>query len=175
VRWSPTSSAVGTRRSWRCYYGGGLRRAEIVGLDLTDVAADGTVVVRAAKGNKSRLVPLESRALEAVQAWMYVRGREPGPLFLPRLKSGRLVPRRLTEEAIIYIVLRRAAEAGVQSLTPHDFPRTFATNLLEANIDLVTVRDLMGHSDINTTAGYDRRREDAKRSTVQVLRVPFSG
>ncbi len=47
-------------------------------------------------------------------------------------------------------------------------------NLLEANIDLVTVRDLMGHPDINTTAGYDRRSEDAKRSAVQVLRVPFA-
>lgn len=156
-------------------YGGGLRRAEVVSLDLKDVTADGTMVVRGAKGNKSRLVPLEPRAQDAVRAWVYVRGSEPGPLFLPRLKSGRLVERRLTEEAIIYIVLRRAGEAGIQSLTPHDFRRTFATNLLEANIDLVTVRDLMGHSDINTTAGYDRRSEDAKRSAVQVLRVPFSG
>lgn len=69
----------------------------------------------------------------------------------------------------------RGGEPGVRSLTPHDFRRTFATNLLEASIDLVTVHDLMGHSDINTTAGYDRRSEDAKRSAVQVLRVPFAG
>lgn len=156
-------------------YGGGLRRAEIVGLDLKDLSADGSVAVHGAKGNKSRIVPLEPRALEAVQAWVYVRGTHSGPLFLPRLKSGRLVQRRLTEEAVIYIVLRRAGEAGIQSLTPHDFRRTFATNLLAANIDLVTVRDLMGHSDINTTAGYDRRNEDAKRTAVQVLRVPFAG
>ena len=73
-----------------------------------------------------------------------------------------------------YIVLRRAAEARVVNLTPHDFRRTFATNLLDANIDLVTVRDLMGHSDINTTASYDRRGEQARRSAVHVLRVPFA-
>lgn len=155
-------------------YGGGLRRAEVITLDLKDLASDGAVVIRGSKGNKSRIVPLEPRALDAVQAWVYVRGNQPGPLFLPRLKSGRLVWRRLTEEAIIYIVLRRAGEAGIKRLTPHDFRRTFATNLLEATIDLVTVRDLMGHSDINTTAGYDRRSEDAKRSAVQVLRVPFA-
>jgi site-specific recombinase XerD len=69
----------------------------------------------------------------------------------------------------------RGGEPGVRSLTPHDFRRTFATNLLEASIDLVTVRNLIGHSDINTTAGYDRRSEGAKRSAVQVLRVPFAG
>jgi site-specific recombinase XerD len=65
-------------------------------------------------------------------------------------------------------------EAGIQSLTPHHFRRTFATNLLEADIDLVTVRNLMGHSDISTTVGYDCRSEDVKRSAVQVLRVPFT-
>jgi integrase/recombinase XerD len=156
-------------------YGAGLRRAEVVGLDLRDLTADGGLVVRGGKGNKSRIVPLEARAREALRAWTHVRGADAGPLFLPRLKSDRLVWRRLTEEAIIYIVLRRAGEAGISDLTPHDFRRTFATNLLEANIDLVTVRDLMGHSDINTTAGYDRRGEDARRSAVQVLRVPFVG
>jgi site-specific recombinase XerD len=62
-------------------YGGGLRRAEVVGLDLKDVTPDGTVVVRTANGNKSRLVPLEPSAQEAVRAWVYVRGGEPGPLF----------------------------------------------------------------------------------------------
>jgi integrase/recombinase XerD len=66
------------------------------------------------------------------------------------------VERRLTEEAVIYIVLWRAGEAGIQSLTPHDCRRPFATNLLESNIDLRTVRGLMGHLDINTTAGHDR-------------------
>jgi hypothetical protein len=78
----------------------------------------------------------------------------------------------MTEEAI---VLRRAGEAGFSaSPPPHDFRRTFAANLIEANIDLVTVRDLMGHSDINTTAGYDRHSEDAKRrSTGKAPRSSF--
>ncbi|CAN5818206.1 MAG: site-specific integrase [Chloroflexi bacterium] len=58
---------------------------------------------------------------------------------------------------------RRVVEAEVQSLTPHDFRRTFATNRIEADIDVVTVRDWMGPSDINNTAGYDRHSADAKR------------
>lgn len=155
-------------------YGAGLRRAEVVHLELADLTGENAIAVLSAKGNKSRLVPLESRALEAVRTWVHGRGPRAGPLFLPRRKGGRLLWRRLTEEAIIYIVLRRATEAGIANVTPHDFRRTFATNLLDARIDLVTVRDLMGHADINTTAGYDRRPEDTKRSAVEVLKVPFA-
>jgi integrase/recombinase XerD len=75
--------------------------------------------------------------VEVVRAWVYVRGSEPGAL-PPRRRNGHRVERRRTEEAIIYSVLRRSGEVGIQSLTPHDFRRTFATNLLESNIDLGT-------------------------------------
>jgi hypothetical protein len=50
--------------------------------------------------------------------------------------------------------------------------RIFASDLLDAGVDLVTVQKLIGYSDVNTTAGYDRRGEVAKRGAVKKLHVP---
>ena len=170
----PSAAAGGMRPSLRALWRGAAA-GRGGGLDLKDLSAEGAVVVRAAKGNKSRIVPLEPRALEAV----------PGVAVRPRPRARAPLPPPAEERAAGSAPADRRSDhlhrapprrrGGIQTLTPHDFRRTFATDLLEANIDLVTVRDLMGHSDINTTAGYDRRSEDAKRRGAEVLRVPFVG
>ncbi len=54
-----------------------------------------------------------------------------------------------------------------------DLRRTFAGDLLDTGVDLATVQKLMGHSDANTTARYDRRGEQAKRHAVRMLHVPY--
>jgi integrase len=68
---------------------------------------------------------------------------------------------------------KRSGAAGISTFTPHDIRRTFARDLLDAGVDLVTVQKLMGHSDAKTTAGYDRRGEVAKRGAVKKLHVPY--
>jgi site-specific recombinase XerD len=79
----------------------------------------------------------------------------------------------LTEQGIYHILLKRGVLAGLAHFTPHDLRRTFAGDLLDVGADLSTVQKLMGHSDANTTARYDRRGERAKRSAVQKLHVPY--
>jgi integrase len=80
----------------------------------------------------------------------------------------------MTPQAVLMIVRKRALEAGVTSFSPHDFRRTFCSDLLDAGIDIVTVAKLVGHSSPVTTAKYDRRGEETKRMAVERLEIPTS-
>lgn len=65
-------------------------------------------------------------------------------------------------------------QAGVNSCSPLDFRRTFATELLRHGKDLLTVQRLLGHSDPKTTERYDRRNHDEDRKATEVLHLPYS-
>jgi integrase len=152
-------------------YGAGLRRAEVVQLDISDLAMESGALVVHGKGNKVRLayVPESGRSLLA--AWLARRGADAGPLFLSVRKNGALAWRQLTEGAIYKILERRARVAGVLHFSPHDCRRTFIGDLLDAGADMSTVKELAGHASIETTARYDRRGERAKRSAADLLRM----
>lgn len=150
--------------------GCGLRRAELAALDLVDYdALTGAITVRAGKGNKYRKVFLPPDAEEQLQAW--IKGRPAGPLFVPISKAGRPLSRRLSAPAVAVIFKARAAQAGVPNFSPHDMRRTMISALLAAGEDLATVQKMAGHADIKTTAGYDRRGEDAQRAAARRLRL----
>jgi site-specific recombinase XerD len=151
----------------------GLRRAELCALTLADFnAADGSLSV-IGKRSKQRLAYVTGGALEALTDWLAVRGTEPGPLFCPVNKGGRVTLRRMHAEAVFAALHKRAAESGVKDLSPHDLRRTFAGDLLDSGADIATVQRLMGHANVNTTARYDRRGEQARRRAVEALHVPY--
>lgn len=152
-------------------YSCGLRRAELVNLDMTHFV-DGVLTVHG-KRNKVRTVPIENGARAALDDWLAVRGDEPGPLFWPVRKGGALVNRRMTTQAIYYIMAERAQAANVADFSPHDLRRTFAGDLLDAGADISTVQKLMGHANVTTTAGYDRRGERAKKDAAKRLHFPY--
>ena len=150
--------------------GAGLRRSEVVKLEVRDFdAAAGSLEVREGKGGKDRTVYLPEAASEMVSRWLEVRGSSPGALLVPIRKGGQLEIRPMTSDAVLKILQRRAKQAGVESFSPHDFRRTFCSDLLDAGVDIVTVQKLAGHASPVTTAKYDRRGEEAKRSAVQKL------
>lgn len=155
--------------------GAGLRRAEVVGLDLVHLQRErGELVgVRVrGKGNKERAVPLPDATGRALAAWLTVRGAEPGPLFLPLARGGAPVRRRLSGGAVRAILQTIAARAGVGAFSPHDMRRTYVSTLLDEGVDIATVQKLAGHASVQTTARYDRRGEAAMRRAVGRLRVP---
>jgi site-specific recombinase XerD len=153
-------------------YGAGLRRAEVVALDLDAYTpAAGELVVRG-KGNKERLIPITNGTADALDAWLQVRGAEPGPLVMPVNKGGRILIRRMTPQAVLVALQKRAGEAKIAHLSPHDLRRSFGTHLLDAGADVFSVQKLMGHANVQTTQRYDRRDERAKRQAVEMLHVP---
>jgi len=156
-------------------YACGLRRAELVNLNREDYdRAGGEIKVRRGKGRKDRAVPLESEGvIAALDDWLAVRGDEAGPLFYPVRKGGQLQTRRLTPQAVLTILNGRAAEAGVEAVSPHDFRRSFVGDLLDAGADIATVAALAGHATIETTRRYDRRPAAVRRKAAALLHVPY--
>jgi site-specific recombinase XerD len=152
----------------------GLRRSEVVNLDVYDFdLKTGGLTVRRGKGMKDRMTYLPTGATLAVLDWLELRGDEPGPLLYPVDKAGRITLRRLTDQAVMFVLQKLARLAGVAAFSPHDFRRTFITELLDTGADVITVSRLAGHADPATTAKYDMRGEEVKRLAVAKLKVPY--
>jgi site-specific recombinase XerD len=173
---SMDDSAAGARDAalLALLYGAGLRRSEAVALDVSDYdVATGMLVVRHGKGNRDRVVYATNGAADAMADWLAIRGHDDGPLFLPVNKGGVVGGHRLTGQAVLYILRRRAQQGGVTRLTPHDLRRTFISDLLDLGADISTVQRLAGHAQVTTTTRYDRRGEVAKRKAASMLHVPY--
>lgn len=156
-----------------CLYSGGLRRAEVIALDLADFDPVTNDLKVRGKRQKERLVPLMTGADLALQDWLAIRGDWPGPLFVGIRRGSHLQKERMTTQAIYHVVSERAVGAGVGDISPHDFRRSLIGDLLDAGADIATVANLVGHADVQTTRRYDRRGDKAKRKAVSLLHLPY--
>jgi integrase len=155
-------------------YGCGLRRAEVARVDLADYNRGANTIHVHGKGKKERTVHLPAGARRAVDAWLEVRGKEPGPLICPVHKSGKVIMRRLDAAAIWFAIRGLVKRTNVAKLTPHDFRRTLTGDLLDAGVDLVTVQTMLGHADPKVTARYDRRPGRVRAAAAAKVNVPFN-
>ncbi len=134
-------------------YSSGLRLAELVGLDCSDVdLAEATVRVTG-KGNKERIVPIGRHALRAIGRWQRSRTGmadvgEPA-LFVSN-RGTRLSPRSV-QARVVHWARRQGIDSNVY---PHLFRHSFATHMLESSHDLRGVQELLGHANIATTQVY---------------------
>jgi site-specific recombinase XerD len=154
-------------------YGIGLRRSELVLLDVVDFHPEDGVLTIKGKGRQARSVHVVEETRTVLDRWLRVRGIVTGPMFFPLTKSGHLVPKRLTCEGIAQILTKRARAANVERFSCHDLRRSFVTSLLDAGADLAVVQKLAGHRQISTTAIYDKRGEAAKLKAVELVRIPI--
>jgi integrase len=153
---------------------GGLRRAELCALDRRDLIDEGDQVrvqVRRGKGAKDRVVYLHDAAAQLVRVWRKVCAHTSArALFVAISRTGRLLDdRRLTPAAVRFVLLRRCAEAGIPTATPHDLRRTYISQLLDRGVDIAMAARLAGHANVATTARYDRRGDEALRAAAEKL------
>lgn len=147
----------------------GLRRSEIVGLDLNSIDyATGEMRV-IGKGNKQRLLIVKHATLKRIARYIKVRGLQDGALFYRVLKSGEFVHQRLSAQAIYNIVEDACLRAGLCVVRPHDLRKTFGTMLDINGTSMTTIKDMLGHSDISTTDDYILRDDKKIREAVESL------
>jgi len=143
-------------------YGSGLRVAELVGLDqrASDTAAGWIDAADASaqvlgKGRKRRTVPVGSAALQALRAWLAVRGQLAAPDEPALFVSNRGT--RLTPSQVRSRLKALAQQAGLPThVHPHMLRHSFASHLLQSSGDLRAVQELLGHANIATTQVYTR-------------------
>ena len=155
-------------------YGCGLRRAEAARLDLEDLDRETWTMKVRGKGRRERIAYPKGGAQAAVTAWLGSRGDEPGPMFCPVDRQGRVAAGRgMTTRAIAKRIERLGRAANLGSVSPHMLRRAFATALLDQGNDLAVTADLMGHARTDTTRLYDRRGEAAKQRAAASIAVPY--
>lgn len=145
--------AVRDRAMFELMYSSGLRLSELTSLKLADMSlADATVRVTG-KGNKTRVVPVGSHALQALQAWLPVRdalpARDHSTLFLNA--RGDAVSTRTVQARLKAWGLRQGLSGHVH---PHMLRHSFASHVLQSSGDLRAVQEMLGHASISTTQVY---------------------
>ncbi|NNL57460.1 MAG: tyrosine recombinase XerC [Pseudomonadales bacterium] len=135
------------------FYSAGLRLAEIAALDVSHVDLAARQVKVTGKGNKQRVLPLGSKALQAIRQWLPLRNTvaasDEQALFISR--RGQRLGRRA-----IQLRLKNAAHLleHAQNLHPHMLRHSFASHMLESSGDLRAVQELLGHANLSTTQIY---------------------
>jgi integrase/recombinase XerC len=134
-------------------YSSGLRLSELAGLNTGAISAEAGDVRVLGKGSKERILPVGSKALSALNAWLPLRaGLAPEheqALFVSR-RGGRLSHRSIQARLARWGVVKVAD----QKLHPHLLRHSFASHMLESSGDLRAVQELLGHADIATTQVY---------------------
>lgn len=133
------------------FYGSGIRLAELVALNISDIDLNSGFARVTGKGNKVRDVPLGRYCVDALQQWLKVCGTSDpdAPLFTGR-RHQRINPRTVQSR----IKTIAAERLGDDVLHPHMLRHSFATHLLESSGDLRAIQELLGHADIATTQIY---------------------
>lgn len=136
-------------------YATGIRVSELCGINYGDVDFVENLILVKGKGGKQRLVPFGKYAKEALNEYLFQRNQvlskkmtEEPALFIS--KSGK----RITRDAVFRMLKKRSRSAGINEISPHILRHSCATHLLERGVDLRTVQEMLGHSNIMTTEIY---------------------
>jgi hypothetical protein len=152
-----------------CCYAAGLRLAEVTHLKVVDIDGQrGQIRITSGKGSKERRVPASPRLLDALRDYWKIR--RPNNYLFP----GRTADMPLSSATIQKACRLSAALAGIKNIvTPHTLRHSYATSMLEAGVDVLTISKLLGHSSFVTTMIYLHvRRQHFDRSPSPIDWLP---
>ena len=134
-------------------YGCGLRRFELLNIKLPDVDLDrGMLHIREGKGRKDRYVPLGAHLCRGLRNYMQAE-RPYVWLFNGKTNDGKL--QQFSETGVQWVVKEAAKKSNIRKhVTSHVLRHTYATHLLEMGLDIMSLKDLLGHADIHSTLVY---------------------
>ncbi len=145
----------------------GLRRAELVGINLDDISfSDHTLRVRG-KGNKERMLYLNTACQQALEQYIKVRPvdgvQDKRALFLSRLK------RRISLQGVHYVIKNYLQQVeGAESMTVHKLRHTAATLMYQqGNVDLRVLQNILGHENLGTTEIYTHLSNEQLENAVE--------
>lgn len=135
-------------------YGCGLRRFELLNIKLPDIDFERKMLhVREGKGKKDRYVPLGDHLVRGLRTYIYAE-RPYIWLFNGKNKAGDKL-QQFSETGVQWVIKESAKRAGISKhVTSHVLRHTYATHLLEMGLDIMSLKEALGHSDIRTTLIY---------------------
>jgi site-specific recombinase XerD len=145
----------------------GIRRSEAVGITLDDLDLENRQLLVHGKGNKERVVPLTDEAADAIRDYLQHRKPTQSRHLFVSTNGGHPIHGRVINK-LLDRVLHNAGLAN-QGITPHKLRHTFATHLIRNGVDIRTVQELLGHSDLETTAKYLHSDTRTKQAAVRKL------
>ncbi len=151
---TPGRAATRNRALVEFMYGCGARVSEAVALNQYDLDLVDRTALVTGKGDKQRLVPLGSFAVEHLGLWLHDRVAWVGtsqPAVFINQRGGRL-----SRQSVFTIVRVAAEQAGLGAISPHVLRHSAATHMVEGGADLRSVQEMLGHASISTTQIYTR-------------------
>jgi integrase/recombinase XerD len=139
-------------------YATGIRISELVEMKLSSIYEDKNFLLVSGKGNKERLVPISKNTRETLDKYLTIRSH----FISDKTKSIWLFPSKqssvghITRQRFNQLLneLNLQADLGIKGISPHKLRHAFATHLLENGMDLRSLQQILGHSDISTTQIY---------------------
>jgi integrase/recombinase XerC len=132
-------------------YSTGIRASELIGMNREDIDRNDSLIRIRGKGRKERIVPIGSKALDAIDAYLGCQTRSTGIAAVFLGPSGK----RLTARTVQRILENHRKQLGLrQKASPHTLRHSFATHLLESGADLRAIQELLGHASLSTTQRY---------------------
>ena len=135
-------------------YATGLRLSELLSINICDIDKKDKLVKVMGKGGKERIVPIGKVALNSIESYLKklgksIRSSYEDPLFVN--KKGKRLPKRTLQRRI-----KKYLEVTMGGGTVHTLRHTFATHLVNSGADILTVKELLGHSSLSSTQHYTR-------------------